>query len=877
MKVEKIFYFASTHWDREWYKTVDEFRYMLIPVLDKVINTLQTNPAFKIFTLDGQTSVLEDYLTIRPEKREVLTKLIRDGRIIIGPWYTMPDEFLLSGESLIQNLLAGHRIASGYGAKPLKNGYVCDIFGHIANLPQILNGFGIDSALISRGCNDSEIECFFDWISPDGSRVLTFKAPETCGYGSFHFEVMSEFRPNYTSHMEEMTARAISYVERECTRTSLPYVILMDGMDHETIHEFVPEILNALSRHFNCPVEQVRLDEIPGLIRGTRPVKKGELAAHGQANVMHNKVIPHTLSSRYDLKRANDDCQNLLEHYALPISAIDSMAGASPITSYLDYAYSLLLQNHAHDSICGCSIDAVHREMLTRFEKAKRTANEFFEQFCGKAYQAALTSDGCVEVKLFNPLPYEYRGLLEFDIDFAPEFETSTLPYIRYEQRNTFLVYDECGQELPYNIIRAARNRQVRQYGGNKRFADPHRIALSGVLRPMGFTTFTVKPSPLPYRITDRFSTGPDSCENEYIRFVICSDGTITLTDKKTGHTYTGLHSFIDCCEAGDGWYHTRPIQDRVLSSAGARVSIEKIFDGYASCIFRIRYEWTLPEEKVTEAGFSKRSEHYVPFIITSDFTIARDSKLIRVHTVVNNTVRDHRLQLHLPTGIRTTQYSVNQCNLILSRNVGLDNSHYNWKEADITEYAFENLAFLRDDTHGLAFISGGGLHEISCPGDATNSMDITLMRCFSRTVGTDGEPDGELPGLLEWDYALLPLAGESNAELVRQKDCFVCGYRGFTIPSGKFIPEESAFTFTSKDCVYITCMSSGNNGMLIRAANYAGKESTCSLVFCRPVKEACLCDFLSRPIGNVSVSGNQVTAAAGVYQMINILVRFEG
>lgn len=116
----KDFYFASTHWDREWYKTVDEFRYMLIPVLDKVIDTLQTNPAFKIFTLDGQTSVLEDYLTIRPEKREVLTKLIRDGRIIIGPWYTMPDEFLLSGESLIQNLLAGHRITSGYGAKPLK-------------------------------------------------------------------------------------------------------------------------------------------------------------------------------------------------------------------------------------------------------------------------------------------------------------------------------------------------------------------------------------------------------------------------------------------------------------------------------------------------------------------------------------------------------------------------------------------------------------------------------------------------------------------------------------------------------------------------------------------------------------------------------------
>lgn len=174
----------------------------------------------------------------------------------------------LPGESLIQNLLTGHRIAESYGVKPLKHGYVCDIFGHIANFPQILEGFDIHSALLSRGTNDSELECFFDWESPDGSHILTFKAPETCGYGTFHFETMSEFAPNYKNHIDEITERAIAYVEHECTRTSLPYVILMDGMDHETIHEFIPEVLNALSKHFDCPVLQIPIDELPNHIKG---------------------------------------------------------------------------------------------------------------------------------------------------------------------------------------------------------------------------------------------------------------------------------------------------------------------------------------------------------------------------------------------------------------------------------------------------------------------------------------------------------------------------------------------------------------------------------------------------------------------------------
>ncbi len=875
MKPEAIFYFAATHWDREWYKTVDEFRFMLVPVMDKVIETLEQDTEFALFTLDGQTCVLEDYLAVRPENAERLANLIRSGRLVIGPWYTMPDEFLTSAESLIQNLLLGHRIAKRYGAAPLKTGYICDTFGHAANLPQLLSGFGISTALISRGTNDSELECFFDWKAPDGSHAYTFKAPETCGYGSFYYEAISPFAPNYEEHLDEITELAIQYVERELTRTSLPYVLLMDGMDHEIIHPFMPQILKRLEEHFECPILQKRLDELPSLMHGSLPKRSGELASHGQANVMHIKLIPHTLSSRYDLKRANDDCQNLLEHYALPAAAICRLFGRHEQAAYLPYVYRLLLQNHAHDSICGCSIDAVHREMLTRFEKVQRTVLEYFRRFCEISYQESRSENGDCIVKLFSPLPYEYTGLLEFDIEFPPDFPVTSLPYIKYEQRNAFLIYDENGKEVFYNIVQVKRGHQVKMFGGNTHPADVHQVAVQGTLRPMGFTCFTIRPNHLPYRITDRFSTGPSSCRNDLIEFRIHPDGTVYIKDLETGQIYDHLHSFSDCCEAGDGWFHIRPMADEIISSSGCRVTIAKTFDGYAACRFLVRYELLLPREKHTENGISCRSKELVPYHISSEFTISRTSKLVTVRTEIENTVLDHRLQLHLPTGVSASSYFASQCELIVERPVGLDTSHYDWKECDITEYPFESMTWLRSDTRGLLFLSGGGLHEVSCPDDEENSIDITLLRCFKKTVGTNGETDGQLLGTHVFHYALLPLNEEPTSELVRIKNSYVAGFRAFTIENGRPSKEESAFCMESAHCVYSTCLPSETDGILLRFTNYSDSTDQCSVTFARPPKSAELCNFLEEKTADALVSGCMVSFAAKPYQLVTLHVIF--
>ena len=152
----KIYYFNSTHWDREWYLPFQSFRYELVETLNHLVKTMEQHPEFKLFCLDGQTVVLEDYADIEPHNAKRLRKLIEQGRVVVGPWYTMPDEYSVSGESLIRNLSVGMKLAEKWGGKPLMYGYINDIFGHIAQLPQILNGFGINGAYISRGLGDTD-------------------------------------------------------------------------------------------------------------------------------------------------------------------------------------------------------------------------------------------------------------------------------------------------------------------------------------------------------------------------------------------------------------------------------------------------------------------------------------------------------------------------------------------------------------------------------------------------------------------------------------------------------------------------------------------------------------------------------------------------
>ena len=232
----RFYYFNATHWDREWYLPFEGFRIKLIELVLHLLDRLENDPEYGKFTFDGQTVWMEDVEEIRPDLRARLDKLIAEGKLNIGPWYTMPDEFLVSGEALIRNLLVGRGICLARGCEPWPVGYVCDIFGHIAQLPQLLAGFGIGKAVMARGLAP-DLPPFLRWRSPDGTEIGLLRYVDS--YGAFTHLIGSKDEPvDFEAFREKLRA----YIEQR-TKLCADTVILQDGGDHSLPHHQIPQIL----------------------------------------------------------------------------------------------------------------------------------------------------------------------------------------------------------------------------------------------------------------------------------------------------------------------------------------------------------------------------------------------------------------------------------------------------------------------------------------------------------------------------------------------------------------------------------------------------------------------------------------------------------
>ncbi len=391
-----------THWDREWYKPYQTFRLQLVRLIDGLLDLLARDPDYKYFMLDGQTIVLEDYLEIRPGREAELRRHIRAGRILIGPWHILPDEFLVSPEATVRNLLEGARLCREFGAR-MPVGYTPDPFGHIGQLPQILRGFGIEWAAFRRGLSDEPCELW--WQSPDGSRVLA-----------------AYLRDGYDNAAGLPTADPVLFAREVAQRrdslqphSAVRDLLLMHGTDHmeppvdtsaairsaagnlngdRLIHSTLPKYFTAVS----------------AAIRGRKialPVVTGELRSPKR-----HHLLPGVLSTRMWIKQRNRECETLLERWAEPFSAfasrvIQSGASADPLvrdaSGALRAAWRLLMQNHPHDSICGCSIDEVHEEMRPRFAQAEQIGGEVARASLAALSAAVDTRTGAPALVVFNP------------------------------------------------------------------------------------------------------------------------------------------------------------------------------------------------------------------------------------------------------------------------------------------------------------------------------------------------------------------------------------------------------------------------------------------------------------------------------------------
>lgn len=773
-----IFYFSSTHWDREWYQDFQGFRYRLVKMTDALLKLLESDNDYQTFHFDGQTVVLEDYLEIRPERRAELADRIREGRILIGPWYVMPDEFLVSGESLIRNLNRGHKIAESYGVSPWKFGYVCDCFGHIAQLPQIFSMYGIKYSLLGRGTDDNA-PMYSRWMAPDGTSTVNFVVPQAGGYGAFYSAYTYGHNVDTGADNPIVVENIKKYIDGELERANgVPVVVIMDGLDHmpaaphttqyiEKIKELYPE---ATVHH----VDLCRALELAAKVQPDLPVIRGELNKTPKKLYPYLHLITNTLSSYYPLKRENGICENLLEKKLEPLGVMSMTSKNKLDRVYIDLAYKHLIQNHPHDSICGCSIDAVHKDMEYRFDQVKEIGAALSENFLYEDPFDNRKDDENGVIRFYNTLTYDIERTLTVDIPFPTSWKYAYYEPFAYEKINAFKVYSPSGEEVPYKVTAIKRGSSCRFYKNNADKRDVHSVTMTVSIPALGYADYRIEGVASSVRYLKKMTSGQTFAENDLVRVDINTDGTLKLTDKRNDKIYDGLCSFLDDGEIGDGWYHANPVNDLVVSSIGSPCSIEKCEDGPARVAFRITKTMSIPECIVTDNFGKTRSKNRVDIKLESTVSLSENSSYPEVSLRFVNTAEGHRLKLMLPTRIAEDKYFTSQAFCFLDRKVGIDYATQDYLEHDQYEKATGGIVGKRDkDGFGLAFVSAYGIKECSAYEGEEGMLALTLLRSFTNTVMTDGGERCKLLGVpMEYRFALMPLSPEtSNLDMLKAAD----------------------------------------------------------------------------------------------------------
>jgi mannosylglycerate hydrolase len=422
----RFFVVPHTHWDREWYVPFEHFQLRLASVVDEVLDVLESDPSFPCFTLDGQAIVLEDYLDVRPDNEGRLRALLEDGRLEVGPSYVLPDELLVGAEPLVRNLLMGRAVCRRFGTEPAPVGYMPDSFGHPLQLPQILAGFGIDSFVFSRGLGDQidEVGLVFRWRSPDGSEVRAFQ--QLPSYSNFNVpDADAQARIEYIA---ERFGPALA-------SAGVGDVLLCDGEDHRRIRRDLPALCTELERRFPGTSFTIARysDYVEAVGSDNLPAYTGELIGSRLQNVLRG-----VNSARLYLKRANERAERrLLEVETLGALRTLTTGERFP-TADFRLAWRQLLKCHPHDSICGCSCDEVHRDMLVRYELLERTAGQLQRRALGAFALGSEATAGVV-----NLLPYRRRGIVEL-----PGMEPAAVELDGFSARPVELIPKASGAEL---------------------------------------------------------------------------------------------------------------------------------------------------------------------------------------------------------------------------------------------------------------------------------------------------------------------------------------------------------------------------------------------------------------------------------------------
>jgi len=628
IKQSQAYIIPTTHWDREWYQPQIQFQIRLVKLIDRLIKILETDPSYSCFLMDGQTVPLEDYLEIKPHNRERLVKLIREKRIIVGPWYVLADQFLQDGESTIRNLIIGMRQSKELGASPMKVCYVPDSFGSSESLPMFAAGFDIPYIMFGRGRPDdfpTDDVCFM-WKAQDGSKVLTANH----GYGSGIFLSYPDFWVNINRRLPNGPEALIQM--KRCladfqSKRSLTNFYISVGVDHIEPRESLPEIVEYLNTH----IPDVNF-KITGPEDYMQKIEKTEKTLETYSGEMRGKNIKGfngCTSSHMYLKQANFRAQRWLSRYVEPLSTFALLANGTYPTHFIDRLWRLLLVNHPHDSICGCSTDTVHADMKNRYVRIDDAAAMLTERAAHRVVSVIDTRHSVIDavpVVVFNTLGQTRTDIVSQLIRIPKRF-----------QSRHYTVVDETGTPLPAAVsIKAIKQMDLetlsmitqqlaalasKNVSPEKSDDEIFTVLETEFIAPevpgLGYKTFWIKPEKDTKHKT-RVELTEKGMKNNFVDLSFNSNGTFNLTNRRTDRVFQNIHYFEDTEDIGDGYgfHHFEQLDTR--STLNAQKKKKKTVILPYRITYRVEIPWHLP----LHSGAKKRSEETAQLMIVSDITL---------------------------------------------------------------------------------------------------------------------------------------------------------------------------------------------------------------------------------------------------------------
>ncbi|AOL34275.1 mannosylglycerate hydrolase [Geobacillus sp. G4] len=744
------------HWDREWYFSAEESRILLVNDMEEILEMLETNSDYPHFVLDGQTVVLEDYLAVKPEQKERIRRLVQEGKLIIGPWYTQTDEMVVGGESIVRNLLYGLKDSREFG-EPMKIGYLPDSFGQSAQLPQILNGFGIKRAIFWRGVSERHgtDKTEFYWASDDGSKVLVQLFP--LGYA------IGKYLPTDEAKLKERMDKYFSVLDRGATTD---HILIPNGHDQMPIQKNIFEVMDQLKTlypersFFLSRYEHVfeELEKAENL-----PVLRGEFL-DGKYMRVHRSIY----STRMDIKAANARIENKVTNVLEPLAAMASTLGFPYEHRLMELIWREMLKNHAHDSIGCCCSDTVHRDILGRFALAEERTDRLISFYMRKIADAMPSDRSVDKLVVYNTLPYERNEPIEAEIT---------------TKWKAFRLVDECGEPVEFEVVDETTvdpgliDRQIVHYGNYDPFIRCT-IHFRDRIPAMGYKAYLVQEAE---QMNKQAPTPVDQMDTPFYTITVNENGTINVYDKQLKRTFREVLLLEDVGDDGDEYDFSPLPGDEPIFNKEVKATYslrQNDYFAYADIAYRLPLPADLDSRK------AKRRDSFMD--VSIHLTVPMTEPRIDVRVRINNAAKDHRVRMHVPTGIASS-HSVADNQFGVIRRPVVDPAidvweQEGWDERPDAIYPMLTYVGLSNETGGVAVLTNS-TREYEIVGKQRDTIAVTLLRSVGylgkeELVRRPGRPSGikiatpdsQMLGVSELHFALTTHRGTTEEANVAKR-----------------------------------------------------------------------------------------------------------